>query len=539
MAICEKCKREFDGEGGICPVCQEQSEKLEDRKLSPKRFILIFCDFALIAICLLVFLIPTFTDDSRNLSGSYDLASYVENGTLYCKNLDETKSEAVVLTEGIAQYADLSAALSYSQDGTVVYFPTNESEIDMSYTLCYYDFKTNGPVKEIAQNIRNHTVTGDGLKVFYTTMENYDLYQSDLTQSTKLAENIFSYEISTDGTKLVYTDYNDNVYLKNGEADAVLIGENADVEEITNNFGTVYFTDANEDKTSLTLKKADFEGNVTDIAENVYSEMKIYQSGEVYYCTTGDTDAPRAGNNYYLVPLYYYNGIENQLVSDRVLYDEIQIYALNFAENTANAVYPAISNDIEITKDSDPFELLDAAKMYHATGASEIIDLGSGDMHNIILSNNGTHVYFTATDEEYSDLYEIRLADGTEPKLIAKNATNYTVSTNNSVLYFTENGTAYDLYLGENKIGEGIYQATFSTDFASGVIATVNEKEQTVSVSAYINGEISTVAENATEYIADVENGLSVYYKTADGAFKYSADGTSVLISQNTAQLVF
>lgn len=539
MATCEKCKREFDGEGGICPVCQEQSEKLEDRKLSPKRFILIFCDFAIIAVCLLVFLIPTFTDENRNLSGSFDLVSYVENGTLYCKNLGDEKSEAVVLSEGVTEGADLSYALSYSQDGTVVYFPTNESQIDMSYTLCSYDFKTNGPVKEISQSVCDHTVTKDGLKIFYTTMENYDLYENDLSQSTKIAENVLVYNVSDDGSKLVYTDYDHNLYLKSGEAEAVLIGENADVEEITNNFGTVYFTDANEDMTSRALKKADFEGNVTDIAENVYSDIKIYQSGEVYYCTKGDADAPLVGNYYYLVPLYYYNGIENQLVSDRVIYDERQIYGLHFAENTANAVYPAVSDDVEITKDSDPFELPDGTEMYHATGASEIIDLGSGDMHNITLSNNGTHVYFTATNEDYSDLYEIRLADGTEPKLIAKKATNYSVGTDNSVLYFVEHSTAYDLYLGENMIGEGIDYADFSQDFAAGVIVTRDENAKTYSVVAYINGETSSVTEGATEYIADIENGLSVYYKTAEGLFRYNSDGSSVLISQNTAQLVF
>lgn len=498
MATCEKCKREFDGDGGICPVCQEQSEKLEDRKLSPKRFILIFCDFALIAICLLVFLIPTFTDDSRNLSGSYDLVSYVENGTLYCKNLDDKKSEAVVLAEG----TDLHYAISYSQDGTVVYFPTGVSEDDLNYTLCYYDFKTNGPVTEVAQNVTEYTVTSDASKIFYLADES--LYSYDLTASTEIAKNVFAYKNSDDGAKLVYTDNNFNLYLKNGEADAALMGENASVEEITNSFSTVFFIEA---ATSHTLKKADFEGNVTDIAENVYSEMKIYQSGEVYY----HTDNTEIGT----VSLYYYNGATSQLVSEKVENTAV-------AENTAAVVYTQ------------------GEKAYHATGASEKIELGNSDkMHNVRLSDNGTHVYFTATNEEYSDLYEIRLADGTEPKLIAKNAANYTVGTDNSVLYFTEHSTAYDLYLGENMIGEGIDDAVFSKDFASGVIATRDESTKTYSVTAYINGETSPIAENATEYIADVENGLSVYYKTADGLFKYNADGTSVLISQNTAQLVF
>lgn len=501
MATCEKCKREFDGDGGICPVCQEQSEKLEDRKLSPKRFILIFCDFAIIAICLLVFLIPTFTDDSRNLSGSYDLVTYVENGTLYCKNLDDKKSEAVVLAEGISEGTDLSYALSYSQDGTVVYFPTNESQVDMSYTLCCYDFKTNGPVTEVAQNVTEYTVTSDASKIFY--LADKSLYSYDLTASTEIAKNVFVYKNSDDGAKLVYTDNNFNLYLKNGEADAALIGENASVEEITNSFSTVFFIEA---ATSHTLKKADFEGNVTDIAENVSAELQIYQSGEVYY-HTDNTESET-------VSLYYYNGATSQLVSENV--EDATV-----AENTAAVVYTQ------------------GEKAYHATGASEIIDLGSGDMHNVRLSDNGTHVYFTATNEDYSDLYEIRLADGTEPKLIAEAAANYTVGTDNSVLYFTEHRTAYDLYLGENMIGEGIDDAVFSKDFASGVIATRDESTKTYSVTAYINGETSPVAENATEYTADVENGLSIYYKTADGLFKYNSDGTSVLISQNTAQLVF
>ncbi|MBQ8503256.1 MAG: hypothetical protein IJ491_03150 [Clostridia bacterium] len=511
MAICEKCKREFEGDSSICPVCQEQSEKLEDRKLSPKRFILIFCDFALIAICLLVFLVPTFTDESRNLSGKFELNAYVQDNILYCKNLGDEKSEPVVLYEGISGEYGVSTVCdetTYSADGTVIYFPTALPENALSYTLCCYDFKTNGPVKEIAKNVCEYTVSADGLRVFYLENDSSDLYVNDGTQSTRLAENVFTYEASDDGAKLVYTDNENKLYLKNGENDAVLLSENGSVEQITNNFSAVCFTHSDKEMSKLSLKKADFEGKITDIAENIQSEPMVYPSGEVYYCTLNEEAES----------LYYYNGIESQLVEKGVHAESIA-----YAGNTASTVYTL------------------GDKVFHATGASEKIDLGSSEqLFNCSLSGNGTHVYFTSGAEKLTDIYEIRLAEGTEPKLISEKAeaSSYVIGSDNRVLYYKENGEKKDIYIGETKVAEKIDEAYFSQDLAAGVIVSFDNSGEKAAISIYINGEVTLAAENVDSYECDLENGLTVYYTNAEGCFRYTSDGKTTLIASGKAEFI-
>lgn len=517
MNTCEKCNREFEGEGKYCPECASVLEptKLEDRKLSPKRFILIFCDFAIIAICLLVFLIPTFTDKNRNTSGQYELETYVSGGVLYCKNLGDEKSEPVVLSEALGNDAVVYA--EYSEDGTVVFFSSETNDND-NYTLCYYDFKTNGPVTEIAADVYGNDISADGTRVAYVRGE-YELHISDLENDTVIEDNVAYYELTDDGTKLYYADEEGRIYVKNGEAEPALVSENGYVEKVFDDLSALYISvPLSEKEEAYSVIKADFDGNTTEILTDIVVMPAVYGSGEFYYITQNGDDAYN---------LNYYNGLEGQVVAEGIK----DIFAPVYASGTAAVVYP-----------------LDG-KYYHATGAAEKIEIGAeADLFNIELNNKGTHIFYYNKDEQYADLYEINLAEGTEGKLIDKDIDCYSmpvIGTDNRVLYAKKSAAdelKYDLYLAGTLIAENIDFWFFAEDLSTGLIE-LYEEDGTSTVSAFLYDTVVPVAEGASDVYAEFDNGIAVYYNISlqgesDGAYKYTPANDSVMIAVGEAELV-
>lgn len=531
MKTCEKCKKEFEGEGNVCTECNVREPiKLEDKKLSPKRFILIAADFALIIIGLLVFLIPTFFDENRNISGRYELSCYVEGDTLYCRNIGDLNADVVTLSQGIGEdegaFYDFN--ISYSSDSTVVFFPTDFNIEDGSFKLCYYDFKTNGPVKDIAQNVASYDISSDGLTVYYVGGDE-TLYHSNLESGTAVAENVIYFELADDASKLIYTT-GDGIYVKTALGEPARVGATSDYYELIGNFDSVVLV-AEDGK----ITKTDFDGKFEIVSEES-DDLHICTSGEIYYIIENAESSYAFDEEYGIYSLYYYNGSESVLVTDRGVAEKDEDgykreYA--FALYSAATVYRALNEDFELTEGTAAEELRENTASYHSTGATETICIDeSGRFNNYYLSNKGTHIYcneeILSEDGEYIyNLYEINLANGTDAVLMQEDYCGeiYYISDDDRVAYAKTEGEKEDLYFSDTLIVENWTYDDVSSNLSQACFAV--STDEGLDLYAYLNNELKLVCENVGLFESNTEGSLMIYYT------KDLGDGTHELHRYN------
>lgn len=232
--------------------------------------------------------------------------------------------------------------IELSNDGKIMFFPDRIDENDSGFTLYYrYMNKQEQEPVKVDSGVVSFTVNEAATTVTYLKDIDNTLYQYDLKTDTKekIGEYVYGYLVSDDGRKLCHINSEGNVYIKHHGKDKEKIDSYAtDLSHVSEDFKTIFYV-----KEGSLYRKT--EGKDKEkISSDVYSVLKAYESGALYYIKTDseqvtlkdyvlddmkDTDASMTEPEYPTYPSWWdydtteeYNAAVEQYEEDYEAYQE-------------------------------------------------------------------------------------------------------------------------------------------------------------------------------------------------------------------------
>lgn len=303
--FCPNCGKQTSTEFAFCQSCgasitetpteeQPAAAPTKKKKLPKKAIIFGGIGVAVVAVLILVIFLFSGGGKAKNV-----FTLYLKDSEIFFYDLKKD-SEAWQLTtrlvdsEGVddEDLADAGYQLGFytymSEDGKYIFFPDKVDYKDDGANLYYKEVaKPDMEAIKVDSDILYYTVNTSATLITYLKGEEGNLYQYKIGEDSrdKIASEVKNFEVSDDGTKIGYIDSEGSLYLKYADKDKEKIAsEVSSLEYLSDDFKTVYYI-----KEGSLYKKVEGEDPVK-IASDVYDVIKIYETGEIYYLISEDSE---------------------------------------------------------------------------------------------------------------------------------------------------------------------------------------------------------------------------------------------------------
>lgn len=303
--FCPNCGNQTSTEFAFCQSCgafitEVHAENKTTADSTKKKIVLkkaiIFGGIivAVVAVLILIILLLYGGGKSKN-----DFTLYLKDSEIFFSDLKKD-SEAWLLTSGLVDSegvnnndlkhaANILGSFIYtSEDGKYIFFPDKIDGNGDGINLYYREIgNPEDEAVKIDSDVRAYTVNTSATIVTYLKGEEGNLYQYKLAEDSKdkVASEVGGFVVSDDGTKIGYINFEGSLYLKYADKGKEKIAsEVSSLKYLTNDFKTVYYV-----KEGSLYKQVEGEDRVK-IASDIYRVIKIYETGEIYYLTSEDSE---------------------------------------------------------------------------------------------------------------------------------------------------------------------------------------------------------------------------------------------------------
>lgn len=603
--VCPRCGYKMEGEAAFCENCGASltnslppSVLPKPKKIKKKALLAVLgCFTAAAAVGAGVFAAAQLLRAEQT-----EYALYLKDGNLWSVNLTDNTTMQVseqMLEPGnqissgnidrknfgsvySMPIQSLESLITLSSKSGQVFYPdwiepmseevkaAKEKNKTVSGSVMLYCRDLDNPEEEpiqVARDVQFYYLNEDGSRIVYTTPDGVS-YWSNLEREEEIGH---FYAASGDFSKVCYTDEDGSLYVwevAKDEAPLKIADGVTDVEASANLSAICYSTDPESEENQHNRNYYQYreESGSRQMAQNVGSIYRVYDSGEVFYQKVEDDTAESTAD--WLYSFYYFDGEREYLAAqDRYMAacaKDVPVAVVSFKERP---------DDPEANNYGVNPSIFAGGKL---TGLS----LDNGEkVESFVITRDGS----SATLQLGSELYIIPIADGEpgEPVLCATEVTDrpfyhvwgwhydqtysdnleyvgggggtvdyptYDPSVGNPPVYYkeTEDGKPV-LYYGEERVA--ISRARFEPRlYQDGVLYTnypvlIFEDEEVDGHSLYFykNGQTEIIADDvAMEYLAP--EGQILYLESLDSSdctaplYMYQ-DGETVMVEEEVSCL--
>ena len=227
--------------------------------------------------------------------GANNYALYLKDGEIVY--FDLKKEEPMEVTSRLldnTSVSDFSLAssasslgyyIAFNDAGNRIFYPDRIDDNSDGVTLYYRDVSKpdEAPVK-IDSDIRAYAINGAGDNVVYMKGSDGILYTHNLTDKEKISSDVAAFIVADDCKKIWYRTDEDSVYLWYADKEKVkLASDISSVEYVSDDLSVMYYI-----KDDSLYKQAEGANDREKLVSDVYTVVKVYESGELYY-TKSDT----------------------------------------------------------------------------------------------------------------------------------------------------------------------------------------------------------------------------------------------------------
>ena len=593
--VCPQCGYKMEGEAAFCENCGASltnslppSVPPKPKKIKKKALLAVLgCFTAAAAVGAGIFAAAQLLRTEQT-----EYALYLKDGNLWSVNLTDNSTMQVSeqmldlgnqtsSDDGGDEYADLllhspimSSVEEYvtlsSKNGRVFYPDGIEPGSEESSVTLYcrdLDNPEEEPI-QVARDVLYYYLNEDGSRIVYTTPDGVS-YWSNLEREEEIGH---FYAASEDFSRVCYTDEDGSLYVwevAKDEAPLKIADGVTDVKASANLSAICYSTDPESEENQHNRNYYQYreDSGSRQMAQNVGSIYRVYDSGEVFYQKVEDDTAESTAD--WLYSFYYFDGEREYLAAqDRYMAacaKDVPVAVVSFKERP---------DDPEANNYGVNPSIFAGGKL---TGLS----LDNGEkVRSFVITRDGS----SATLQLGSELYIIPIADGEpgEPELCATEVATsgfrhawgwnsdkgyqydleyagsgggsydfptYDPSVGIPAVYYkeTEDGKPV-LYYGEERVAivddYAFYEPCLYQDgvlYVRGEVRNILQGEGGHSLYFYKNGQIETIADDvAIEYLAP--EGQILYLELLDSSdctaplYMYQ-DGETVMVEEEVNYL--
>lgn len=280
-AFCPECGTAIAGKEAGAKVKKEKSDikmpAVKMPKVSPK--MLKIGGIAVAALVVIFIAVSLFSG-----KGAANNIIYLQDDAVVYTDLDKKETTEVTsrLTSGNMSQTDASAATmmtGLSEDGNTLFFPDRmENYAKDGFTIYYKNLNDKkAEAVKIDSDILQYSVNEKANLVTYIKGSSFTLYQSDLTDKEKIDTDVVFFRASDDGSKIIYMTDEGNFYVKNAGADKEKIDSDASYYGASEDLKTVYYN-----KNGALYQKTEGADKVKLDSDVIYVNGD-YTTGEFYY----------------------------------------------------------------------------------------------------------------------------------------------------------------------------------------------------------------------------------------------------------------
>jgi len=299
FAFCQNCGASIVEDAADAVVPAAPVAVAEKKKLPKKAILFGAIGVAAVAVLAIVISLIAGAFGGGSKGGSENnYALYVKDMEVFFTDLKKDEPQQLTTRfvdndymdeQDLAYQQNALGYLNYmSEDGKYLFY-ADKVDGDSDGVNLYYK-----PVKDLDEDgikidsdVSRYTVDDAAKVVTYQKGEEGHLYQYDMKseEKEKIASEVSSYRVSDDGKQVLYINTDNNLYLQViGEDKEKLASDVFYFEHVTEDFTTVYYSKDD------TLYKQVIGEDKEKIASDVYEVLKIYDSGEIYYVTSEDSE---------------------------------------------------------------------------------------------------------------------------------------------------------------------------------------------------------------------------------------------------------
>lgn len=625
FAFCQKCGAPITEDIEVpadSPAPAQPQEKQSHLRALPGKAIALG-GIAVIAVVAVVLVVTSLLSGGNGSDyslyfkdGEIFYTDYTEDGTieLTSRFINVDGASEISGDEWASSAYSIGSYIAFNEAGNRIFFPDRLDAYAEGITLYYRDL--NKPKEEavkIDSDVFQYAINGDGTKIVYTKGSDGILYISDLEEKEKIASGVQSFYVSDDLSKIGYLNDENSFYIWYADKDSVkLASDISSIRDVAPDLSMIYYM-----KDGNLYKRSESGDDSEKIASDVFSVVKIYDSGEIYYIKTdsaeknlmdyvdddmastdasmtepsypdypdspdypswwdydtdaeyeaalaqyeADYDAYQASyeqinadyeaayeaywekinrdslredlenatmeNNEY--SLYYYDGTEETLVTDALATS----WDVDYASDKPVVVFPVYNQSSfqkvklsEITSISDVSDLVDAAlyassEMYTASGAAMSL-LEQTDASNYTFSDDGATLYFLddVSDGGDGDLYKATITDGQigKPELFDSDVNNSWIflTSKDEIAYYKNVDSSDDkgdLCINGEEIDYDVYLWSFQyLDDAILYYTDWNSDKQLGTLKMYDNGTKTKIADDVNSFQITNDNDIVYLY---------------------------
>lgn len=304
--FCPNCGKQTSTEFDVCQNCgasieekaiSDQTRVLPAGLQKPSRKKIIYAGIGIVALIVIIFMILLFGGKGGKTQSNYAL--YLKDGEFYFNNLKKD-SESWQLTSSLFEdydmdeedIADNGFSLGYctymSADGKYIFFLDKINNSDEGFSLYYKKVgKPKSEAVKIDSNIQFYRVDDSATTVTYLKGVEGNLYQYKIAKDSKdkVATEAKGFEVSDDGKKISYMDFEGNLYVEYIGKEREKISSNVSkIPYVSKNLDMMYYIRDNS------LYKWIEDAEEIKIASDIYSVIRVYDSGEMYYLKENGED---------------------------------------------------------------------------------------------------------------------------------------------------------------------------------------------------------------------------------------------------------
>lgn len=489
--FCANCGNQTSTEYAYCQVCgaplaEPAAPEKKGFKMPAisKKLIGIIGAVAAVAV-LIVALVLLFGGSKKN---NYIL--YAKEGEVFYSSVSKLKpwqlTDKMVDKDGVdddtwlkQNATDLGWGVTMSKDGKNIFYL---DKYDGEFTL-YYRSATNSkkdPEKLDSGISGDYNLSENGKLVTY--LKDGDLITHNLKEKDKVAKDVAYYLVSDDGKNFLYVTDEGDMYAKFGNKDAKKIDSDLFEEDEDGNVQYYYpFEHVDEDFTTVWYQKEDilYKGNMKKgskdkVVSDVYSVVKVYDSGAAYYVTAEEKEVEEDGFTYPKTEktLYYYNGKDKKEIAK-----EFGGYETAAADKESVVYYT-----IKESKDEEGQVTYESE--YHIAMEDKVADIAEEDACMFEFSEDGKTLYYICdvdkigenakeNDAIYGELKKVTISGTKVKKTDSYEKDVYVGSVGGSGEYTYVN-YAYDLSIADD--GEIFYYKDYNTEKGQGTLYRSKKK---------------------------------------------------------------
>ncbi len=551
-AFCESCgtpmaapaAESFPAPAEEIPAVTDSEPKAPaGKKPLPKNALLMGGIAVAVVAILVVVLIAIFGGKKEN-----NYALYAKDGNLFYSDLKSKKAFQVSnrLYEEEMDAGSLKDSISsdgvyaqVSKDGKYIFYP---DKISGGANLYYREIgKPKKEAVKIASDVDSMFFVNSNATLV-TYQKDGGLYQYNMKKdsSDKIASEVSGFVVTEDGKNFLYRKEDSSLYVKYGKKDAEKISSDISyIYYFSEDLKTVYFTknDGTEEKSEITLYKKVKGKDKVKVASDIYSVIKVYESGEIYY-TTGEsnevsvmtyvTDDKKNDSDYdyiretlkemkttkYEKTLYYYDGKKASVISES--FDD----TLTYADEKPVIIFRAEGEPakVKLSELDGAYEIYDHLEN---NGNGDVIVASKGKFSTLeqkkrarsfSINAEGSTVYYIddiADEKNYGDLYTFKVGKkGIDGKIEKYDSDVYyydlgfAEDSDKMFTYYKDyNEGKGDLYLNKKKVDSDVSSYAVDADLNKIFYETDKNKEKgTFTLKVYQNKKSKKIADDVYAY---------------------------------------